>query len=63
MKNPNKLPQTVPSWSTREEILTNVDFYCPSHNYPFEATILLIKAYNQLVLASSIHMCNTNSIA
>ncbi len=30
--------QTLHSWSTTKEMLTNVDFYCPSCNYPFETT-------------------------
>ncbi len=40
-------PQTHPSFSIMIETLTNVDYYCFSHNYPFEATKFSTKALHQ----------------
>jgi hypothetical protein len=45
-------------------MLTNINFYYPSHNYPFEATNFSTKAWDQqLDLEFLIHMCTTICLA
>jgi hypothetical protein len=46
------------------EMLTNASSYCPSHNYPFEATNFTTKAsHQQFDLGCVIHICNVSSLA
>jgi hypothetical protein len=46
-----------------KEMLTKINYYCPSHNYPFEITIFLAKAWDQqLDLVPLIHLCNVISL-